>query len=90
MHILPKKFLKIRHNGILSNRSKKKSLEQARKSLNAETPPKKDKDWKSILSKKYNIDFDICHIVNLLCFHNSNCIACILSKYGKNIKVIYL
>ena len=60
MHILPKRFLKIRHNGILSNRSKKKSLAQARKSLNAAAPPKKVKDWKSILSEKYNIDFDIC------------------------------
>ncbi len=60
MHILPRKFLKIRHNGILSNRSKKKSLAQARKSLNVVAPAKKDKEWKSILSEKYNIDFDIC------------------------------
>jgi len=60
LHILPKKFLKIRHHGILSNRNKKESLEIARKSLNVDAPKKKDTDWKIILFQKYGIDTDIC------------------------------
>ena len=60
MHILPKKLLKIRHYGFLSCRNKRKALAQARKSLNVEAPVKKDKDCKTILKQKYNIDFDIC------------------------------
>ena len=38
-HILPKRFVKIRHFGFLSSRSKAKDLAIARKSLNASTPP---------------------------------------------------
>ena len=60
LHILPKKFLKIRHYGILSNRNKKKSLEIARKSLNVDAPARKNTDWKTILFQKYGINTDIC------------------------------
>ncbi len=60
MHILPRRFLKIRHNGFLSCRTKKKSLEQARKSIDVEAPQKKDTNWKTIMSEKYNVNFDIC------------------------------
>ncbi|MEA3495681.1 MAG: IS91 family transposase [Bacteroidota bacterium] len=60
LHILPRKFIKIRHYGFLSNRNKKKSLEQARKSLDAKAPPKKDKDWKIIMKEKYGVEPDIC------------------------------
>lgn len=42
-HILPKGFVKIRHIGFLSSRSKKKDLEKARKSLGADPPPPKEK-----------------------------------------------
>lgn len=42
-HILPKNFVKIRHFGILSSRSKKKDLAKARKSLGADPPPVKVK-----------------------------------------------
>jgi len=38
-HILPKGFVKIRHFGFLSSRSKKKDLASARKSLNVNPPP---------------------------------------------------
>ncbi len=60
MHILLPKFMKIRHYGFLSNRTKKESLAKARKSLDVEAPAKKDKNWKIILSKKYEIDINIC------------------------------
>ncbi len=60
MHILPKKFLKIRHHGILSNRNKKKSLEIARKSLKVKAPERKNTDWKTILFQKYGIDTNVC------------------------------
>ena len=60
MHILLPKFMKIRHYGFLSNRTKKESLAKARKSLDVESPAKKDKNWKIILSKKYEIDINIC------------------------------
>ena len=42
-HILPKGFVKIRHFGILSSRSKKTDLAKARKSLGEPTPPPKKK-----------------------------------------------
>ncbi len=38
-HILPKGFVKIRHIGFLSSRSKKKDLAKARKSLDVDPPP---------------------------------------------------
>lgn len=60
MHILPRKFMKIRHYGILSNRNKKKSLQQARKSLGVRALQKKDKDWKVILFEKYGVDISVC------------------------------
>lgn len=60
MHILPRKFMKIRHYGILSNRNKKKSLQQARKSLVVDIPQRKDKDWKVILFEKYGVDITAC------------------------------
>jgi len=60
LHILPRKFRKVRHYGFLSGRSKKKSLQQARKSLKTEAPEKRDTDWKTILSEKYEINFDMC------------------------------
>ena len=42
-HILPKRFVKIRHIGFLSSRTKKHDLQKARKSLNAKEPPPKQK-----------------------------------------------
>lgn len=60
LHILPLKFRKVRHYGFLSGRNKKKSLEQARKSLNVEAPPKVDTDWKTVLEKKYGVNPDRC------------------------------
>lgn len=42
-HILPKGFVKIRHIGFLSSRSKKKDLENARKSLGVLPQPPKQK-----------------------------------------------
>ena len=40
-HILPKRFVKIRHIGILASRVKKNDLIQARRSLGAPSPPHK-------------------------------------------------
>ena len=40
MHIVPHRFVRIRHYGILSNRLKTKALQAARKALNAEVPAK--------------------------------------------------
>ena len=42
-HILPKRFVKIRHIGFLSSRTKKEDLEKARKSLDVPPPPKREK-----------------------------------------------
>ena len=59
-HILPYKFRKVRHYGILSGRNKKKNLILARKSLNVTAPDKKDTNWKIILQNKYGINPDVC------------------------------
>jgi hypothetical protein len=40
-HILPKRFVKIRHYGIFSSRAKKQKLKQIKKSLNKQTAEKK-------------------------------------------------
>lgn len=42
-HILPKRFVKIRHIGMLSSRAKKSNLAKARKSLGVSPPPPKQK-----------------------------------------------
>lgn len=62
MHILPKKFIKIRRYGFLCNGHKTKYLEKIRKSLKAKAPCIKSLEKKDILKEKYNIDIDLCPV----------------------------
>jgi hypothetical protein len=39
LHVLPSAFMRIRHYGILANRTKREKLAQARKALNYQSPP---------------------------------------------------
>lgn len=64
MHILPNKFMRIRHYGILSSRKKKDCINAIRKQL---LPKSKEwkalpkQDYKSILLEKYNVDVSKCN-----------------------------
>jgi hypothetical protein len=56
MHIIPHRFVRIRHYGILSNRSKGEALQAARIALSAYTPPKAEQPkeaFKPLLPKHY-------------------------------------
>jgi len=63
MHILPNKFMRIRHYGIFSSRKKKECINFARKQLLknfAEWKVLKNKDYQTILLEKYEIDVTKC------------------------------
>jgi hypothetical protein len=60
LHILPARFVRIRHYGILSSKAKAKALPQARKDLKAPEPVKKDLDWKQICRERLGFDIELC------------------------------
>ena len=62
IHVLPKKFVKIRHFGIFSNRNRKKILETCRSILNVSqsTHMKNIDDWKKLLLQITGLDIDCC------------------------------
>lgn len=60
MHILPRRFVRIRHYGILSS-IKRKILRKLLLSFDTDVPVKKEKiHWKDICRIKLNFDPDIC------------------------------
>ena len=60
-HFLPKRFMKIRHYGILSSRSKTLDLAKARKSLKCKDPGKKKKfTLREVLLITKGIDVEKC------------------------------
>ena len=63
MHILPPGFTRIRHYGILSSASKKKSLIQIRSSLKVNPAPNKQskKKWQEIVFERMGIKPGVCN-----------------------------
>ena len=60
MHILPKRFVRIRHYGILST-SKRPVLRQLQQSFGIDRPKVKEKkNWKEICREHLDYDPDIC------------------------------
>lgn len=59
MHILPPKFMKIRHYGFLANRSRKK-LELQQMKMGIVREKKKKINWKEIAKTKLNFDSEVC------------------------------
>ncbi len=64
LHVLPKKFVKIRHYGLFSSRSKKITLETCRKILkvSCESHRKNVESWKELLLRVSGIDIDCCPV----------------------------
>jgi hypothetical protein len=60
-HVLPDKFVRIRHFGFLGSRQKKKNIETARRLLNARAVEViKDNDYKQLLKRIVGVDIDAC------------------------------
>lgn len=60
-HVLPSGYCRLRHYGFLSSRSKSKSLQKARKLLNArKIEPVKSEDWQELMKRITGHDVDIC------------------------------
>jgi hypothetical protein len=59
-HILPPKFVRIRHYGILSSKAKLSDLAKAREELKVAAPEKVVSDWKSICKERLGFDVDLC------------------------------
>jgi len=70
MHILPPKFMKIRHYGLLGNRNKKVKLAECKRLTNTANFEKLEINTLEILKKTLGVDFNICpickkgHLVN--------------------------
>lgn len=64
LHILPDKFVKIRHYGILGNRNKKTKLQRCKEILNTESSEehnnKESNNWQDLLFQLTGIDYRIC------------------------------
>ena len=61
MHVLPLRFQRIRHFGILASRNKAATLEAARASLGVQHPPCiQPIDWKTIARKRLGFDPEVC------------------------------
>lgn len=63
LHVLPKRFVKIRHYGFLGSRAKKEKLSLIRRLLGIVKMISKNKDaenWKALLFRKLGINIDEC------------------------------
>ncbi|MBF0314770.1 MAG: IS91 family transposase [Oligoflexia bacterium] len=62
LHVMPEKFVRIRHFGMLGNRSRKENLNICRKLLDVvvEKKSKIEKNWKTHLEALTSIDVDVC------------------------------
>jgi hypothetical protein len=61
MHILPKRFVRIRHYGLLST-SRRQDLRELQQAFGINTPPevREKKHWKEVCRQHLNYDPDIC------------------------------
>jgi hypothetical protein len=61
-HVLPAKFVRLRHYGFLSSRNKQKNIESAKKALGRESRIEviQDEDYKSLLKRLTGIDVNVC------------------------------
>jgi hypothetical protein len=59
LHVLPSRFMKIRHYGILSNRNKER-LHQTQMRMGVPFVKKEKQTWKEIARQKLNFDVDAC------------------------------
>lgn len=60
LHIIPPKFVRIRHYGIVSSKAKLSDLAKAREDLKVGAPEKIVLDWKTICKERLNFDVDLC------------------------------
>lgn len=68
LHILPDRFVKIRHYGILSNRNRRTKLKECKKILGVASEnlqdTKKRETWEELLFKLTGVDYTICPCCN--------------------------
>ena len=62
MHILPPRFMKIRHYGLLGNRNKKIKLAECKKLTNTANIQKLEINTLEILKKTLGVDFNLCPV----------------------------
>ena len=63
MHIIPKRFMRIRFGGIFSNRYRKENIKKIKELFNIEDKKRKvSKNWKNLLKKISGINIDKCPI----------------------------
>jgi len=60
-HVVPEKFMRIRHFGFLSNASKAKSIAIIREVLDYDPKVKDEKDTETLIMEIIGIDVNICH-----------------------------
>ena len=64
LHVLPDRFVRIRHFGLLANRNRKDNIASCHKMLGAEkgTKEKKRETWQKQLLRICGIDVTVCHV----------------------------
>jgi hypothetical protein len=63
LHILPRRFVRIRHYGLLGNRLRKEQLSACKKTLcpgESLIPPSEKKDWRELLKELTGVDINLC------------------------------
>ena len=62
LHILPPRFMKIRHYGLLGNRNKKTKLAECKRLTNTANLEKLEISTLEILKKTLGVNFNLCPI----------------------------
>ena len=62
LHILPPRFMKIRHYGLLGNRNKKTKLAECKRLTNTANLEKPEINTLAILKRTLGVDFNLCPV----------------------------
>ena len=62
LHILPQRFMKIRHYGLLGNRNKKTKLAECKRLTNTANLEKPEINTLAILKRTLGVDFNLCPV----------------------------
>lgn len=60
LHVLPRRFVKIRHYGILSNRNRNKKLKTCKRLLKVKNSYRKEETWQELILRLTGIDYRKC------------------------------
>jgi hypothetical protein len=82
LHVLPDRFIRIRHFGLLANRNRKKNIASCHKMFGVEKGPKEKKreTWREQLLRICGIDVNVCPVCQKGRMHTIECLLPVRCK----------